>query len=463
MSYAHSSPRWLLPAVAVLLFVAPFIAACGDDDDDNGDTTPITSTATTSTATGTGTATGTPTTGGNEDLDDVTVMGLWGSEELTNFEAMTEPWRTDHNADVDFTGTRNITAELTLRVEGNNPPDIAIPAEVGLFQQFVEEGKLISLDQCAGLEDLIRDNYPDAFVNLGEIDGKLYGFFMKADTKGTIWYSPQAFEDADLDPLDADASFDDLVSLSNSFIEKDMTPWSIGVESAESSGWAGTDWIQQIILNEHGEDTYDGLIDGSVAFTDPMVKDAWEKFGEIALGDGMTVQGGAAGINATNFQDSTYPPFQDPPQAAMVYLGGFAAEFITTQFPSAEPETDFDFFTFPGGAITGGANIVYAFNNDPETCSFLSYLASAEAQEIWVEAGGFTSVNEEVSMEAYPSDLARRQAEQLIDAESFRFDLDDAIGGGLQQAYFQGVTQYLSNPGSLDSILQQIEAARGTE
>ncbi|MGE5597228.1 MAG: ABC transporter substrate-binding protein [Hyphomicrobiales bacterium] len=453
----HSSHFRLLALLALMaLMVALVSAACGDDDDDDDDD---------GGTTGTTATTGSPSSGGGDEtnLGDVDVLGIWGSEEVTNFEAMVKPWQDRTGGKMNFTGTRDITAQLTLRVEGNNPPDVAAPAEVGLFQQFAREGKIISLDQCEGLESIIKDSYPQAFQDLGTVDGKLYGFFMKADTKATIWYNPHVFQDKGVEPLDANASFDDLIDLSNKLKDGGIAPWSMGVESAESSGWPGTDWIQQIILNEQGEETYDGLIDGSVKFTDPKVKQAWEDFGKIALTDGYVTQGGAAGINATNFQDSVFPPFQDPPGAAMTYLGGFASGFIADQFPNAKPVTDYDFFTFPGGKVTGGANIVYAFNNDPTTCSFLKWLAGAESQSIWVKAGGFTSVNKNVSLDDYPDEISKRQAQQLLEAESFRFDLDDAIGGGLQQAYFTGITQYLQNPGSLDSILQNIEAARGSK
>ena len=53
--------------------------------------------------------------------------------------------------------------------------------------------------------------------------------------------------------------------------------------------------------------------------------------------------------------------------------------------------------------------------------------------------------------------------DQLLDAELFRFDLDDAIGGALQSAYFQGVTEFLDNPNNLDQILAGIEATRGQQ
>ena len=466
------SIRSLRGILAVALIGASFfILSCSDDDDDGGDSSDAspTTVATGGTATG---ATGTTgatggaggATGGEEpaiDGESVDVLGIWGSDELPNFEAMVEPWQEETGAEMSFTGSRGLTALLTSRVEGGNPPDIAIPAEVGTFRQFAQAGQLVPLSEC-DIEDDITDNYPESFVELGTVDGTLYGFFMKADTKGTVWYDPGTFDENGWEVPGDDSAFQDLMDLTNEIRDGgDIPPWSIGVASEADSGWPGSDWLQQIILNsEDGAELYDGLVDGTIPFTDERVKAAWEAFGEIALTEGNVSQGSAAGINATTFQDATYPPFQDPPGAAMNYLGAFASEFITSQFPDAVAGEDYDFFTFPGGGVTGAANIVYAFNSDPATCSLLRYLASAEGQQIWVEAGGFTSVNSGVALDAYPDETARAAAEQLLDAEPFRFDLDDAIGGATQQAIFAGVTEYLANPSQLDTILQNIEATR---
>ena len=437
--------HWLIRGLALVAIgcMSVALAACGDDDD-NGDSTP---------AAGASPGDATQPAGGG---GSVTVIGIWGDEELLSFEAMVAGWE----GDVDFTGTRDITAILTARVDGGSPPDVAIPAEVGLFQQFAAEGKLTPLSECEGLEDVIRDNYPEAFVDLGTFDGVLYGFFMKADTKGTIFYNPSLFEANNLEPLGEDATWDDLIALSDALLAAGTPPWSIGQEAGGGSGFPGSDVIQQILLNEQGEDYYDSIISGETPFTDDGMRDAWEKFGQLALTDGYTTQGSAAAINATNFQDATYPPFQDPPAAGMTPLGGFAVTFINEQFPDAVAGEQYDFFPWPGGKVTGGANIAYAFNSDPDTCSFLMHLASAEAQQIWVERGGFTAVNTGVSLDAYPDPIARRLAEQLTTAGVFRFDLDDAIGGAAQQAEFEGILQYLNDPASLDNILQNVEGSR---
>ncbi|HWC30965.1 MAG TPA: ABC transporter substrate-binding protein, partial [Dehalococcoidia bacterium] len=305
--------RIVLVGLATLSLAFASIS-CGDDDDDAADSTP-----------GGGTGSG---SGQSEDIsgESVDVLGIWG-DELPNFEAMVAPWEEQEGASMEFTGSRGVAAILTSRVEGGNPPDIAIPAEVGLFRQFAEEGKLTSLADC-GLEEEVRENYPESFIELGSVNGELYGFFMKADTKGTIWYNPKTFEERGYEPLSGDSTWQDLVALTEQIREDGLAPWSIGVASEADSGWPGSDWLQQIILNmDGGDELYDGLIEGTIPFTDPRVKEAWERFGEIALTQGNVAQGSSAGINATDFQAATYPPFESPPGAAMNYLGAFAATF----------------------------------------------------------------------------------------------------------------------------------------
>ncbi|MGE3856150.1 MAG: ABC transporter substrate-binding protein [Dehalococcoidia bacterium] len=420
----------------------------------SGTSTPTTAPAT-GTPSGAGTGTASPT-GTSAPLGTVNVLGVWGAEELTAFQAMVKPWEDQNGGKVNFTGTRDLTATLTARVEGNNAPNIAIPAEIGLFQQFAKDKKLVSLKDLGMAED-VTSNYPKAFTDLGSVDGTLYGYFMKADTKATIWYSPKVFQEHGWKPLTADSSFADLEALTKQITDAGMAPWSIGLESEGASGWPGTDWIQQIVLNEAGPDTYDGLISGSTPLTDAKFKSAWEVFGRMA---NMTAQGSPDAINATNFKDSTYLPFQDPPKAAMVFLGGFAGGFISDQFPNLKAGEGYDFFPWPGGGVTGGANIVYAFDDKPATASLMKYLASANAQEIWAQRGGFTSLNKQVSLDSYPNPVARKQAQQLTEASQFRFDLDDAIGGAVQQAYFTGVTQYVADPQRLDTILSSLQNVR---
>lgn len=397
------------------------------------------------------------------ELGTASMLGIWGGgDELAGFRTMVRPWETATGGRVAFTGTRDLTELLTTRVTGGDPPDIAAPPELGTLRRFAQDGQLVPLADL-GLEDEVRSNYPAGFVDLGTVDGTLYAFAMKADTKGTIFYNPKLFEANGWQPLTAASTFDDLLALTDEIRATGLTPWSMGIESGGASGWPATDWVQEIILGmPDGAALNDGLVDGSIPFTDARVKAAWELWGQIALTAGNVVQGGATGINATGFIEASYPPFLNPPEAAMFYLGGFAAGFIADQFPDAVAGEDYDFFPFPGGGVAGGANLVYAFSDDETTRSLMRYLASAPAQQIWVNLGGFNSVHRRISFNRYPDPVSRNLAESLLRTKAFRFDLDDTIGGGFQQAFWVGATEYLSNPDDLDDILAAIEGARGT-
>lgn len=165
----------------------------------------------------------------------VRVLGIWGDAELASFQAMVQPW----SGTMEFSGSRDITALLTTGVEGGNPPDVAIPAEVGLFQRFAKEGKLSPLSDSPGLENAVKSNYPESFVDLGTVDGKLYGFFMKADSKATIWYNPKFFQQKGYKVPDAGSSFDDVIALSDQIKRDGRPPWSIGQEAGAGSGSRG--------------------------------------------------------------------------------------------------------------------------------------------------------------------------------------------------------------------------------
>ncbi len=88
----------------------------------------------------------------------------------------------------------------------------------------------------------------------------------------------------------------------------------------------------------------------------------------------------------------------------------------------------------------------------------MEYIVSAEAQQVWVERGGFTSVNNQVSLDVYNNPLARLAAEQLTGATVFRFDADDSMPSTVQKAFWEGTLDYLQDPLQLDNILADIEA-----
>jgi len=107
--------------------------------------------------------------------------------------------------------------------------------------------------------------------------------------------------------------------------------------------------------------------------------------------------------------------------------------------------------------VTGGGDLFGMFNDTPQARSLVQWLLTPEAQQIWVERGGFISMNKNVPADAYPDETSKRSAEILAGASSAKFDASDLMPNAMNQAFFEAVVAYVQNPGDLDSILANLD------
>ncbi len=235
-----------------------------------------------------------------EKIGTVNVLGVWDADGLESFQAMVAPWEEQTGGAMAFSGTRDLIAVLRARVAAGNPPDAAILPNPGQMIELVKEGKLVALDSFLDM-DMINQQYAQGWIDLGTVDDNLYGIFIKADSKSTVWYSPNDFA---TNGWEVPNTWDELITLSDRIVSEGMNPWSVAVESAEASGWPATDWIGEILLHESGGDVYDQWVNHEIPWTDSRIKSAWEKFGHIVLTTGY-VPGGATTALATHFIDGS--------------------------------------------------------------------------------------------------------------------------------------------------------------
>jgi alpha-glucoside transport system substrate-binding protein len=379
---------------------------------------------------------------------EVTVYATWTGAEQDNFDAMMAPWLECTGVTMNYTGQRDLAGALTAAIAGGNLPDVAGLPGPGLMQQWYADGVLLPLDfvDFAAYEAAT----PPGFAALGQApDGKLAGIFTKGAVKGLIWYNTGVWQGG------APATWDELKAAATS--TGDTQTWCIGLESGGDSGWPGTDWIEDIVLRQAGTEVYDGWVAGTTPWTDPAIKAAWEEFG-VAV---QNAHGGSDFVNATAFGKAANPMFTDPPGCLLHHQ----ASFITTFFESEAGATpdQFDFFPFPdidpaNSGVTGGGDLFGMFNDTPQAQSMIQYMLTPEAQQIWVELGGFISANKNVPVDAYPDEVSGRSAEILANAETFRFDAGDLMPSALSAAFFDAVVEYVDNPENLDAILANLEA-----
>ena len=299
------------------------------------------------------------------------------------------------------------------------------------------------------------ENYADFFVKPGTVNGKWLGLPVKADVKTIIWYDPANFEAYG---YTVPTTWDELNTLVDQMANDSNSPvpWSMGFESGDATGWTGTDFIQDILLVQQGPDYVLGIIDGSVPYNDPGVKQAYETYGKWAMDPKYTV-GGAQGTISTAFGDAIFKPFSDPPEAMMVKQSGFAGANIAQQFPDLKQGTDYDFFVVPGAqGLQGGADWMMAFSDKPAVKAVVAYLSSTEGGANWAKATFGLSPNKGASGN-YTDPALMKLDQALSTTKGFTPDIGDTIPGGFGSAEFKGVTNYV-NGGDLDNILNDLAA-----
>jgi len=383
----------------------------------------------------------------------VRVLAAWSDKELDDFMAMVAPFEARTGIHVLYTGTRDLRGVIADALARGDPPDIAGLEGPGHMQELARSGALRDLAQVIDLK-AYKQNVAPTFLELGSVDNRLVGLFVKATVKGLIWYDPKVFRRG------MPHSLDELNLMAQMELSSGTREWCVGLESRESSGWPGTDWIESLLLHRSGPDVYDRWVAGQLPWTSPEVRRAFEGFGQVVADD--AVAGGSAASLKTNFASAGDPLFTEPPGCLFLHQGSFMPTFFEAK--GYEPGVDFTFFPFPEidpryqNTVIGAGDLFGLFTDNAAAEQLLTYLVSAEAQQVLVSRGGALSVNQQVS--AFPNDLVRREAEVLSGADHFRFDASDMMPAPMNAAFWQAVLDFTADPSSLDQILKHLEDVR---
>jgi alpha-glucoside transport system substrate-binding protein len=418
-----------LAAIAAALVLA--LAACGGGDDEGE--------------------------GGGEG-GTVSVLSLWGGSEKEAFDKVLAKFTADTGIQTEYETARDFLPVIRSRLAAGNPPSMAIVPRPGIVADLARDGSLISLDDLGMDAEGVNENYTEAWTSLTTIDDEVYGIVAKANSKSTIWYDPSRLEQEP--PTD----WQGLLDLTKTIKDSGKTPWAVG----GSDGWPLTDWFESVYLYQAGPEMYEQLFSGELPFNDQSVKDALTEMFKILSEENLP--GGVEGALGTPFVDSIGQVFGANPKAELYYEGGFVGGIATGQVNTKlKPGETIDFFQFPeinpehGTPLLGAGDVAVAFEDNDNVKELMEFLASEEAGTEWVSTGAIVSPNKAVPLDAYPNDLVRKEAEQVQNAEVFKFDGSDLLPGALGTEFPSVLQGLMKNPGNMDSALDDFEQTAKTE
>ncbi|WP_407320238.1 ABC transporter substrate-binding protein [Isoptericola halotolerans] len=364
---------------------------------------------------------------------------------------------------VDYEGSREFEAQLLVRIQAGNTPDIAYLPQPGLLNTIVSDFPDAIVEPPEATVANVDEFFSEEWKEYGSVDGTFYAAPLGANAKSFVWYNPAMFADAG---YEVPETWTELMELTETIAsEQEVLPWCAGVESGDATGWAGTDWIEDVVLRTAGPDVYDQWISHEIPFNDPQIVEAFDTAGEI-LKNPEYVNAGLGGVDsiATTAWD----------QAGVGVLDGSCwmyrmASFYATQWPEGtEVGSDGDVYAFylptdqtDMQPVLGGGEFVAAFDDRPEVQAFQTYLASADwanQKAIATPEGGWFSANNGLDVNNLASEFDQDAAALVADEETvFRFDASDLMPGEVGSGTFwNGIVDWLTGASSQE-VADQIE------
>ncbi|HET7683525.1 MAG TPA: ABC transporter substrate-binding protein [Marmoricola sp.] len=427
--------RRVSATAAVLLTAALALSACGSDD--GGETK---------------SAGGTSPGEGKAGCEQLTQFGDLTGKTVHVYTSIVAPEDKAHKdsyklftectgADVEYEGSKEFEAQLVVRVQGGNAPDIAYIPQPGLLKTLVEQtGKVVEPPDA--VSENVDKWFGEDWKKYGTVNDTFYAAPLGANVKSFVWYSPKMFAD---NGWEIPTTWDDMMALSDKIAATGIKPWCAGISSGDATGWPATDWLEDVILRDAGAETYDKWVDHEIPFNDQQIVDSLDRVGNI-LKNPKYVNGGFGDVKSiatTTFQDAGLPILDG--KCALHRQASFYAANWPEGTKVAEDGDAFAFYLPTtnednGKPVLGGGEFVAAFSDDPEVQAFQTYLSS----DVWANekakntpGGGWVSANKGLDVNNLVSPIDQLSAETLQDPDAvFRFDGSDQMPGAVGAGSF---------------------------
>jgi len=391
----------------------------------------------------------------------VTMSGPFTDNDAVKFNESVKDFSAKTGIAIQYEGTKEFEASITVRVEGGNAPDIVDFPQPGLLAGFAKKGKVVDLNKA--LDPKFKANYIQSWLDMATMAGPngkiMAGLWARANTKGTIWYNKKAFDKAG---YKVPTTWAELTALQNQIKKDGDAPWAIGIESGAATGWAATDWTEELMLRTTSLENYDKWVAGTLKFDSPEVRKAIQTWSDIWFADG-NVYGGRKSIATTSFGDAPKVMFDNPPKAWLHNQGNFVTSFFPNGLKAGE---DYDFFNLPavdakyGAPLLVGGDIYAMFNDRPEVRAVMQYFSSAASIKTWIQAGGVLAPQKDVDVNWYTNYVDKKLGTMLKEAKGLRFDGSDlmpgAVGAG---SFWREIAAYVSGTKTLDEAVKTIDAS----
>ncbi|MEU3337581.1 ABC transporter substrate-binding protein [Streptomyces sp. NPDC002144] len=344
----------------------------------------------------------------------VTILGTWTGTQEKHFEKVLRGFGIPFT----YQGTAAQREVLLSKVQAGESPDIVIMPGVGELGEYADQQRLHPLGDLYDQAD-----YGAPWGSAGKRKKKVYWVPVKADLKSVVWYRSGHRPALSPAPLKS---------------------WCIGMGDDGASGWPGSDWIEDLVLQRAGPGVYArwALGDRSVPWTDSRVRDAWEVWGRL-LRQSPSAARHALLTDHRGEQGGDGLLFAGWNGCALEHQGSFARSFYNKR--SAELTDSAPLL--PGGPYPVRAHEVTGdfaalFSDRPQAKKLIEKLASREGQRVWAGFQDVFSANRRVPPKS--DRVGHEISEQLTGGGTRCLDASDVMAPAVRDAFYEAALMTLS-------------------
>jgi alpha-glucoside transport system substrate-binding protein len=356
----------------------------------------------------------------------------------------------------------DINSLIMQRIQAGDTPDIALIPQPGVVRDVVARAETtVPLSDVIDVSSL-EETMTAGTIESGSVDGEPYGLLVNMNVKSLVFYNKKAWDKAG---YEAPVTLDELNQLTEQIKSDGGTPWCMGIEDGAATGWAATDWFEDLVMRYGGADGYNSWVTHETPFDSDLVREAAAEFEELLFTEG-NVLGGRGSIASTNFGTAANPMFKAEPECWLYKQGSFMTGFFQESAGVENLDEEVGVFGFPpaeeGGEnpVLGGGDMAVQMTDDDSTAQVMEWMAEPDIGNEIAPDSSFISPHTTFDQSLYPTDLTRQMANVAYESTAFLFDGSDQMPGEVGAgAFWKEITAWISGQTELDEALANIDSA----
>jgi alpha-glucoside transport system substrate-binding protein len=399
---------------------------------------------------------------GEDEADSGNEVLVWASMDppvIEGLQAALDARAEGGDVTVTIEAVEDINSLIMQRIQAGETPDIAMIPQPGVVRDVVARA-----DTTVPLEDVLdtdalAETMTPGTLEAGAVDGTPYGLLVSMNVKSLVFYNKPAWEEAG---YPTPATIDELNALTEQIKADGNTPWCMGIEDGGGTGWAATDWVEDLVMRYGGADEYNDWVAHEIPFDSELVRESLAEFEELLFTEGNTL-GGRESIASTNFGTAANPMFKAEPDCWMYKQGSFMTGFFQESAGVQDLDAEVGVFGFPpveGGEnpVLGGGDMAVMMTDDEATAQVMEWLADPEIGNEAAPNSSFISPHTTFDTSLYPTELTRQMADVAYNSSAFLFDGSDQMPGEVGAgSFWKEMTAWISGQTDLDTALTNID------